>query len=223
MIFRARKLPHTDNIALERFPKLRELNLSRSTILSAPATSHPNISAMEITSLSLAGSCYLVSPLDPAFLPFVRSLAVCLTRGASLARISPLLPQLTSLTILSVHPDPIARCVTLSTSLKILSLSLHTIGKLDLDSRAKIQADIEGLCIRFENMPGSDQQTAVCAIISGSRAMRKVILDGTKSRPHGKTLGTLTSILVPVCKKAKVELWKENSHGENGKVDLGSK
>jgi hypothetical protein len=71
-------------------------------------------------------------------------------------------------------------------------------------------------------MPSSHQQTAVCAIISGSRAMKKVILDGTKSRPHGKTLGTLTSILVPVCEKAKVELWKENCHGENGEVDLDS-
>jgi hypothetical protein len=53
--------------------------------------------------------------------------------------------------------------------------------------------------------------------------MKKVILDGLKSRPNGRTLGTLTRILIPVCKKAKVELWKENCHGENGKVDLGSK
>jgi hypothetical protein len=217
-------MPDTDNIAFtERFQNLRKLNLSSTISLSAPAASHPTISAMAITSLSLAGYFVLQSPLDPASLPFVRSLAVRLNHDASLTSISPILPQLTSLIIFNMNPNSIAQCVTLSTSLKILSLSLPTIGKLDLDSRAKIQAKIEGLCIRFENPPGSDQQTAVCAIISGSRAMKKVILDGSKSRPHGKTLCTLTNILVPVCKKAKVELWKENCHGENGKVDLGSK
>jgi hypothetical protein len=197
--------------------------MSSSIISSTTAALHPNISALSITTLSLTDYCSLESPLDPAFLPFVRSLAVSLDYHVPFTTISPLLPQLTSLTLSNGNPASIAQCVSLSTSVKMLSLSLPTIGKLDLDSRAKIQANIEGLCIRFENMPGSDQQTAVCSIISGSRVMKKVILDGLKSRPNGRTLGTLTSILVPVCKKAKVELWKENCYGGNGKVDLGSK
>jgi hypothetical protein len=53
--------------------------------------------------------------------------------------------------------------------------------------------------------------------------MKKVILDGSMSSPDGRSVDELMSILVPVCDKAKVELWKEKFKVGNGKVDLDSK
>jgi hypothetical protein len=65
-------------------------------------------------------------------------------------------------------------------------------------------------------------KTALSAVISGSRALKKVIVDGSKSSDYGESVNHTMNILVPVCKKAKVELWKENFKVGNGKVDLDS-
>jgi hypothetical protein len=138
-----------------------------------------------------------------------------------LFQISPLLPQLTSLTILNRDPD-IEQCVTLSISLKLLSLSLATIGDLNSDTQAIIRDRIEVLRIVIDGNPGSDQHTALSAIISGSRVRKKVIVDGSKSSDYGDSVRHTMNILVPVCKKAEVELWKENCKVGNGKVDLDS-
>jgi hypothetical protein len=75
----------------------------------------------------------------------------------------------------------------------------------------------------IDSKSSSDDQTALSAIVSGSRVMTKVIVDGSKSFKYGITVDYTMNILVPVCKKAKVELWKENFEVGNGKVDLISK
>ncbi len=53
--------------------------------------------------------------------------------------------------------------------------------------------------------------------------MKKVIVDGSKSSDYGESVSDTMKILVPMCKKAKVELWKEKFEVGNGKVDLNSK
>jgi hypothetical protein len=137
-------------------------------------------------------------------------------------RISPLLPQLNSLTISNGAPDAIAQCVTLSTSLKLLSLPLHAIAFLNSDTQAIIRETMEVLRIVIHDVLGIDEQTALSAIIRGSRIMKKVILDGSKFLPHSGPVDTLTRILVPVCEKAEVELWRGKFKVGNGKVDLDS-
>jgi hypothetical protein len=224
------KILHTDNIPFtERFKKLSKLNLSSTHILSAPralARSYPDTSDLSITSLSFADKCTLQSSqwsLYPPRLSFVRSLTVSLNYHVDATKISRLLPQLTSLTILNRDPD-IARCVTLSTSLKLLSLPLHVIAYLDLDTRRIIRDRIEVLRIVIDGTPSSDPSTALSAIVSGtsSRVLNKVIVDGSKSSDYGHSVSHTINKLVPLCKKAKVELWKENCKVGNGKVDLDS-
>jgi hypothetical protein len=140
-----------------------------------------------------------------------------------LTTISPVLSQLTSLILLNKDPDTISQCVTLSTSLKILSLRLHAIGNLNSDTQAIIRDRIEELRIVIDYNPGSDQHIALSAIISGSRVMKKVTVDGSKSSDYGDSVSHTMNILVPVCKKAEVQLWKENFEVGNGKVDLDSR
>ncbi len=196
--------------------------MSSTCIALTAAALHPNISAQSITALSLTDYCSLESPLDPASLPFVRSLAVSLDYHVPFTTISPLLPQLTSLTLSNGNPASIAQCVSLSTSLKILSLRLHAIGKLNLDTQAIIRDKIEELRIIIDGISCSDPQNALSAIVNGSRVIKKVIVDGSKSSSYGATMTRTMKTLVPVCKKAKVELWKENFKAGNGKVDVDS-
>jgi hypothetical protein len=53
--------------------------------------------------------------------------------------------------------------------------------------------------------------------------MKKVIVDGSDASSYWSTVYKTMNILVPVCKKAEVDLWKENFEAGNGKVDLDSK
>jgi hypothetical protein len=53
--------------------------------------------------------------------------------------------------------------------------------------------------------------------------MKKVIVDGSESSRHRATVDATMNVVIPVCKQAKVELWKENFQVGNGKVDLDSK
>jgi hypothetical protein len=208
------------NVPIERFRKLRKLNLCATTIFSYPDTSHPNASGLSITRLSLTGICELHSQLDPVYLPFVRAVTVFLHWGVPLAKISPLLPHLNSLTILHRDSLQLAQCVALSTSLKLLSLSIDAIVHLNSDTQAIIGDRIEVLRVVIDVPPVSAQKLS--GIISGSRVMKKVILDGSKSSRDWATVDTWKRTLVPVCKKAKVELWNEDFEADNGKVDLDS-
>jgi hypothetical protein len=121
-----------------------------------------------------------------------------------------------------VYSDTVAQCVTLSTSLKLLSLSIYVIGDLNSDTQAIIRDRIEELRIVIGYNPRSVPHT-LSAIITGSRVMKKVIVDGSKSSGYGESVSDTMKILVPICKKAKVELWKEKFKVGNGKVDLNSK
>jgi hypothetical protein len=138
------------------------------------------------------------------------------------SNIFPLLPQLTSL-IVDSPTASIQQCVKLSTSLKLLSLSLCAIRNLNSDTQAIIRDSIERLRILIGYNPRSDPHTALSAIITGSRVMKKVIVDGSKPSNYGESVNDTMGILVPMCKKAKVELWKEKFKVGNGKVDLNLK
>jgi hypothetical protein len=198
------------------------LNLPSCDILSAPTTPHLTVPALSITSLSLTDNRSLRSPLNPASLSFVRSLTVSLSYDIY-PKISALLPQLTSLIITNKLPPSIAQCVTLSTSLKILSLALHAIACLNSDTQAIIRDRIEILRIVILGTSSANPHTALSAIVSGSRVIKKVIVDGSHSSRHGATVDTAMNIVIPMCKKAKVELLRENFEVGNGKVDLDSK
>jgi hypothetical protein len=121
-----------------------------------------------------------------------------------------------------MSPISIAQCVTLSTSLEILSLALYAIRNLNSDTQVIIRDRIEELRILIRGASSRDPHTALSAIITSSRVMKKVILDGYKLSSYGVTVNHKMNILVPVCKKAKVALWKENFKVGNGKVDLDS-
>jgi hypothetical protein len=149
---------------------------------------------------------------------------VSLNYPVPLSGITPLLPQLTSLIIFNTDRGTIAQCVALSTSLKLLSLSLSAIGYLRSDTQAVIRTRIKVVRIVIDSSSDRDDQTALSAIINGSRVMKKILVDGSKSSSHGATMKRTMKILVPVCKKAKVELlWKVKLKVVNGKVDLNLK
>jgi hypothetical protein len=133
---------------------------------------------------------------------------------------TPLLPQLISLTLSHGDPATIAQCVSLSTSLKILSLRLHAIGDFNSDTQAIIRERIEIFRIVINGISSNNDQTILSAVIGGSQVMKKVILDGSKSRPDGRSMDRLMKILITTCDTAKVELWQENFQTGNGKVDL---
>jgi hypothetical protein len=75
----------------------------------------------------------------------------------------------------------------------------------------------------IDSTSSTRDQTALSAVISGSRVLKKVIVDGSNLSHYRGLLDRLMRILVPVCDKAKVELWKEKFKVGNGKVDLNSK
>jgi hypothetical protein len=205
-----------------QFQKLRKLNLYWSDISDAPPTPVSTSLTSLITTLSIADICNLQSPLDPACLPFVRSLAVSIGPGNPFAAISPLLPQLTSLSLSGSTRREVEQALSLSTSLELLSLSLDTIGHLGLHTQAIIRERIEVLRIFIDNRLRIDALVVTSAIISGNRVMKKVIVDGSEWSAYGTAVNSTIKRLAPACKKAKVELWKENFKADNGKVDLES-
>ncbi len=206
-----------------QFQKLRKLNLYWSDISDAPPTPVSTSLTSLITTLSIADICNLQSPLDPACLPFVRSLAVSIGPGNPFAAISPLLPQLTSLSLSGSTRREVEQALSLSTSLELLSLSLDTIGHLGLHTQAIIRERIEVLRIFIDNRLRIDALVVTSAIISGNRVMKKVIVDGSRSSRCKEVVDCPVTSLVPVCKEADVEIWKENFKVGNGKVDLDSK
>jgi hypothetical protein len=118
--------------------------------------------------------------MDPAFLPFVRSLTVTAVTVWNngfipLSNITHLLPQLNALIILDGSSASIAQCVTLSTSLKLLSLPLYGIGNLNSDTQAIIRDRIEELRIVIDDSWPS--HGPLSAIVNGRRVIKKVIVD----------------------------------------------
>jgi hypothetical protein len=149
---------------------------------------------------------------------------VLLNPSPVFTEICPLLPRLNSLILVSDDDvfDGVAQYLSHSTSLKLLSLSLEAIEYLDSDTQTIIGGRIEVLRVVMDSdgWVSSGQRNALSAIISSSRMMKKVILDGSGG---GTEDLLLMRILARVCEKAKVELWKENFETGNGKVDLNSK
>ncbi len=166
--------------------------------------------------------CSIPWYLDPGQLPFLRSLSVTPNDlGLDLAAMSPILPQLTSLATRDWRPDTADECAPLSTSLTLISLDLDAFANLHPATRAIIRDRIEVLCIEMNVIFGRNERINAGDIISGSRVMKKVVLNGLKShRCHKLLFDQFMEDLLPVCRKAKVELWKEHFEVGNGKVDL---
>jgi hypothetical protein len=217
-----REIPDAnENHVTGQFKKLRKLTLSSSVIFSAPSA-HPTVSVLSITTLSINDNCGLQSPLDPACLPFVRSLTASIGIGIPFTAISPLLPRLTSLSLSGSTRRAAEQALLLSTSLKLLSLPLDTIVHLGLDTQAIIQERIEVLRIFIDNNSLTREQIVASAIIGGSRVMKKVIVDGSKSSIFGAAVGYTMTPLARLCKKANIEFSKENCKSGNSKVDSDS-
>jgi hypothetical protein len=94
--------------------------------------------------------------------------------------------------------------------------------KLDDASKTVIKERIVTFRI-IVNKYHDNGDSILITIISGSKAMKKVILD--RDDPlvgdHEEALfsGTI-KIVKSACKKKEIELWKENFDVGNGKVDL---
>jgi hypothetical protein len=208
--------------------KLRKLNLASCGLWSGPPAPQTTVPALSITTLSIRKLSSLFTPLDPASLPSLRSLTVSVDLDGTdipFTAISPLLPQLNSLSIADASSGEVAQHLALSTSLKVLSVSLFAIETLHADTQAIIQNRIESLRIEigpFDPWSERNAGPVLNAIISGRRVLKKVILDGEAGGDHHGDVDRFVPRIVPSCKKANVELWKENFEAGNGKVNLDS-
>jgi hypothetical protein len=202
--------------------KLDKLKISCGSIL-APSTPGAPVQPfiLPITLLRLS-AVYISSTIDSRSLPLVRSLHLC---GQAGQPIRLLLPQLASLQVIyeiSVVAD-LGILIQQSTSITSLSIREAPIVELDDASKTIIKeriVDFRLLASAYGETGGSTLTT----IISGSKAMKKVILDGfylsVSEQVRPKLLGTL-EVVKEACKKKQIELWKENFEVGNGKVDLG--
>jgi hypothetical protein len=109
-----------------------------------------------------------------------------------------------------------------STSLTSLALFEALMSGLDDASKTVIKERI--VEFRLSASPYCDPGgSTLGSIIAGSKAMKRVILDGAYLRAKYQVgagfLETL-KIVQEACKKKEIELWKENFDVGNGKVDL---
>jgi hypothetical protein len=114
--------------------------------------------------------------------------------------------------------------ILIQQSTSITSLSLNETRIVDLDDASKTLikeriVEFRLLVMGYDNSGGSTLTT----IIPGSKAMKKVILDGVylsvSEQRRPKLLATVKGAKA-ACKKKNIELWKENFEVGNGKVDL---
>jgi hypothetical protein len=201
--------------------KLDKLNVRFGSILPPPtpgARSAPFI--LPITLLSLA-SVYVLSPLDSSSLPLLRSLHLY---DQTHQPIRLLLPKIASLHVKDMHSDAhLDFLIQESTSITSLSTHEKDILTVNEASRTAIRERVVELRLQVLNY-GQSSGIALAAIIDGSKAMKKVFLDGGDLcfvlKGEARFLEIL-QLLTAACKKKKIELWKENFlESGNGKVDL---
>jgi hypothetical protein len=200
--------------------KLNKLNFALGSILPPSTSRAPSPPfTLSITLLSL---CYvrIPFPIDPASLPLLRSLHLY---DQTCQPIRLLLPQLDSLRVGYIQQIGDTNLL-IQGSTSITSLALDETLTTGLDDASKTVINKRIVDFRLlASMYGETGGSTLTTIISGSKAMKKVILDvvnldvGDQVKP--KLLGTL-KVVKEACKQKKIELWKENFDVVNGKVDL---
>jgi hypothetical protein len=200
--------------------KLEKLNIAYGSILPPSTSGAPTQrSTLPITLLSLL-HVPIPSPIDPSSLPLVRSLHLSFQ---TCPPIRTLLPQLASLYVRGSHSSAeLDHFIRQSTSISSLRIREGDIPRLDDASRTVIKERIvEFKVIVWPHNESGD--VALAAILDGSKAMKKVILDGVhlqrEDQARPRFLETF-KIVKEACKKKNIELWKEKFEDGNGKVDL---
>jgi hypothetical protein len=208
------------NLLSENLKKLEKLNLAYGFILP-PSTSGARIRprTLSITLLSL-DHVTIATPLDPSSLPLLR----CLQLHAQLYHtIRLLLLQLSSLRVEYMGPQADFN-LSIQESTSITSLSLNETRIVDLDDASKtlIKENIVEFRLLVIGYDHSGDST-LTTIITRSKAMKKVILDGVnldvENQAKPRILSTL-EVVKDACKTKGIELWKESFDVGNGKVDL---
>jgi hypothetical protein len=199
--------------------KLDNLNVVFGSILPPATSVAPSQPVtLPVTLLSLV-DVTIPSPLDPSSPPLVRSLQLNQETRPSIRL---LLPQLSSLRIECMgNITDLNLSIQESTSITSLCISEVAIPILDDASKTVVMEKIIELTVKAT--PYGVVDSSLASIISGSKAMKKVILDGVNlfvaEQVEPKLLKTL-KVLKEACKKKGIELWKENFEVGNGKVDL---
>jgi hypothetical protein len=200
--------------------KLEKLHSAHGSILP-PLPSGPPIQLFTLT-ITLLSLCYvhIPSPIDPASLPLLRSLHLNVHEYQTIRH---LVLNIASLRV--GYFSPIADInLLIQASTSITSLSIREAQIVDLNDASKtvIQEQIVEFGLQVLAY-GHGSDSTLTTIIPGSKAMKKVILDGinlgVEDQVGPKFLETL-KVVKEACKKKKIELWKENFDVGNGKVDL---
>jgi hypothetical protein len=202
--------------------KLDKLNVVLGSIL-APSTPEAPIQPFNLPIMLLSlFNVNIQSPLDPSSLPLLRSLRLDFQ---SHQNIRLLLPQLAALHFGFMYPVP-AMHLVIQESTYITSLTLHEqfIAKLNDGDQTVITDQIVDFGIVMLRINGHAGD-AWATLIAGSKAMKKVILDGDDlglaDQATHRNLETL-KVVKEACKKKGVELWTSNTKVGKGnwKVDL---
>jgi hypothetical protein len=219
--------------------KLDKLNVAFRFILP-PSASEARLQPFTLSITRLSLHCVNVpSRLEPSSLPLVRSLQLTSQTHQSIRL---LLPHLDSLHIHHAR-DTTDINLSLQASTSITSLSIREGHMVHLDDTSKtilkdtivefrlilgVYADSSNRRIvdfRFllASMNGETGGSTLTTIISGSKVMKKVIVDGfnlsVEDQVKPRYLEKLKSVM-EACKKKKIELWKENFKVGNGNVNL---
>jgi hypothetical protein len=207
------------NLLSGNMKKLDEINMTLGLIVP-PSTTGAQIRTFDLSIRLLSLSdVYIPSPLDPSSLPLVRSLHLS---HQACRPIQLLLPQLDSLHVHSVpHIADTNPLIQGSTSITSLALNETLTTGLDDGSKTVIKERIVELRL-IVLAYGSDYSTLV-SMIDGSKAIKKVILDGIqlgRGEETGFTFLQTLRFIQTACKKKEIELWKVNFEVGNGKVDL---
>jgi hypothetical protein len=199
--------------------KLGKLNIIGGSVLPPSSPGAPiQTFNLPITLLSLH-RVPIPSPIDPSSLPLGRSLHL---RFQECPPIRPLLPHLDSLHIMSITCPDDDSSIQESTSVTSLSMRGTDIVRLVDASKTVIKERIVEFRIVVSCYENPNDSTS-SAIIAGSKAMKKVILDGlglsVANQVTPRFLETF-KVVNTACKTKGIELWKENFEIGNGKVDL---
>jgi hypothetical protein len=199
--------------------KLEKLKILYGSILPTPNSGAPlQTVILSITLLSIC-NVKIPSPIDPSSLPLVRSLHL---NRQTYQPLPLLLPQLALLQVAFASVADLGILIPQSTSITSLSISDGHIVELDDASKTVIKERIVDFRL-LATVYGETGGSTLASMIDGSKAMKKVILDGSllsvERQVQPKFLGTL-KVVKEACKKKKIELWRENFEVGNGKVDL---
>jgi hypothetical protein len=198
---------------------LEKLNIMGGSILPPSTSRAPSPPFTLSITLLFLFKVDVPSLIDPSSLPLVKSLHLYFQACQPLQQ---LLPQLDSLNTQAViNRADLGVLIQESTSITFLSLCESDIAKLDDASKTVIKERIMELSVR--TLSYADADSTLAAILDGSKAMKKVILDGDslslEDQVAAKFHATL-KVVKETCKKKDIELWKANFEVGNGKVDL---